>query len=74
MAHELDVWLYAHRIGTLTLVDGRLSFCYAADWLAQPQAMALSASLPLQAQPFDERQTRPFFAGLLPGQDALDDG
>jgi serine/threonine-protein kinase HipA len=26
----------------------------------------LSASLPLQAEPFDDRKTRPFFAGLLP--------
>jgi serine/threonine-protein kinase HipA len=26
----------------------------------------LSASLPLLAEPFDDRKTRPFFAGLLP--------
>ena len=24
MAHELDVWLFADRVGTLALVDGRL--------------------------------------------------
>ncbi|MEW5757730.1 MAG: type II toxin-antitoxin system HipA family toxin [Pseudomonadota bacterium] len=66
MAHELEVWLFADRVGTLTLVDGRLSFCYAPGWLSQPDAVALSASLPLQAEPFDDRKTRPFFAGLLP--------
>lgn len=66
MAHELGVWLFADRVGTLALVDGRLSFCYASGWLAQSDAVALSASLPLQAEPFDERKTRPFFAGLLP--------
>jgi len=66
MAHELEVWLFDHRVGTLALVDGRLNFCYAPAWLSHPDALALSASLPLQAAPFDDRQTRPFFAGLLP--------
>jgi len=66
MAHELEVWFFDDRVGTLALIDGRLSFCYACDWLAQSDAVALSASLPLQAEPFDDRKTRPFFAGLLP--------
>jgi serine/threonine-protein kinase HipA len=66
MVHELEVWLFADRVGTLALVDGRLSFCYAPAWLALPNAVALSASLPLQAEPFDDHKTRPFFAGLLP--------
>lgn len=66
MAHELEVWLFADRVGTLALVDGRLNFCYASAWLSQPAAVALSVSLPLQTQPFDDRRTRPFFAGLLP--------
>jgi serine/threonine-protein kinase HipA len=66
MADELDVWLFAHRVGTLALVDGQLSFCYASGWLTQADPVALSASLPLQAQPFDDRKSRPFFAGLLP--------
>ncbi len=66
MVHELEVWLFADRAGTLALVDGRLSFCYAPGWLSHPDAVALSASLPLQAEPFDDRNTRPFFAGLLP--------
>ena len=66
MAHELEVWLFAERVGTLALVDGRLNFCYAPGWLSHKDAVALSASLPLQAEPFDDRKTRPFFAGLLP--------
>ncbi|MDP2828043.1 MAG: type II toxin-antitoxin system HipA family toxin [Sulfuricellaceae bacterium] len=66
MAHELEVWLFTDRVGTLALVEGRLNFCYAPGWLSQPNAVALSASLPLQAEPFDDRKTRPFFAGLLP--------
>ncbi len=66
MAHELEVWLFADHVGTLALVDGRLNFCYAPGWLSQPDAVSLSASLPLQAEPFDDRKARPFFAGLLP--------
>lgn len=66
MAHELEVWLFTHRVGTLALVDGRLNFRYTSDWLSHQDALALSASLPLQAESFDDRETRPFFAGLLP--------
>ena len=66
MAHELDVWLFADHVGTLSLVEGRLNFCYAPTWLALPNATALSISLPLQAEPFDDHKSRPFFAGLLP--------
>lgn len=66
MAHELEVWLFADRIGTLALIEGRLNFRYAAEWLKQPNAVALSCSLPLQAELFDDHKTRPFFSGLLP--------
>ena len=66
MPHELAVWLFGERVGTLSLVAGRLSFRYDADWMAQPNAMALSCSLPLQAASFEDQQCRPFFAGLLP--------
>ncbi len=66
MTHELDVWLFSDRVGTLGLAGGRLQFRYAPAWLSQRGAMALSASLPLQAAPFDDHAARPFFAGLLP--------
>lgn len=66
MANELAVWLHEHEVGTLSLHDGRLSFQYRPDWLARPDAMALSCSLPLQAEAFDDQQVRPFFSGLLP--------
>ncbi len=66
MANELAVWLFADRVGTLALVEGQLNFCYAPGWLSLPNAVALSTSLPLQAELFDDHKTRPFFAGLLP--------
>lgn len=66
MARELEVWLFAERVGTLALIDGRLNFRYALDSLSRPHAVTLSSSLPVQAEPFDDHHTRPFFAGLLP--------
>lgn len=66
MAHELEVWLFGDRVGTLSLIEGRLSFRYRTEWLDHPGAVALSCSLPLQAEAFDDIRTRPFFAGLLP--------
>lgn len=66
MAHDIGVWLFDQPVGTLSLVGGRLSFQYGHDWLAQPNACALSQSLPLGPDVFDDRQCRAFFAGLLP--------
>lgn len=66
MARELEVWLFAERVGTLALIDGRLNFRYSTDWLSPNNAVPLSSSLPLQAEPFDDHHARPFFAGLLP--------
>lgn len=61
MARHLDVWLLGKRIGTLSQVDGRLSFAYAPD-----ATTPLSQSLPIRSEAFDDRSARPFFAGLLP--------
>jgi serine/threonine-protein kinase HipA len=66
MAPELYVWLFSDHVGFLRLVKGRLSFSYTPAWLSRPDASALSISLPLQAEPFEDHHSRPFFAGLLP--------
>ena len=63
----LIVYLHDRVVGRLEQdPSGRLGFTYDPDWLADPGAMPLSQSLPLGAEPFDQRATRPFFAGLLP--------
>lgn len=69
MTRQLNVWLFGKQIGTLTQTDGRLRFSYLADWLGMTNAIPLSQSLPLQSEPFKDRATRPFFAGLLPEGD-----
>ena len=66
MANELHVWLQADLVGTLTMAAGKLRFAYHPAWLARPTAVALSNSLPLRGESFDDQECRPFFAGLLP--------
>ncbi len=66
MSRVLNVWLLGHLVGELALVDGRLNFRYAPTWLASEAARPLSHALPLQGEAFDDKATRPFFAGLLP--------
>lgn len=77
MARQLEVWLLGTHIGTLAQINGRLGFSYAANRLAKgtttggskSDTTPLSQSLPLRAERFDDRATRPFFAGLLPEGD-----
>jgi serine/threonine-protein kinase HipA len=61
MARHLDVWLLGAYVGALSQIDGRLTFAYAPG-VNTP----LSQSLPIRPEPFDDRASRPFFAGLLP--------
>lgn len=69
MSRTLDVWLLGRHVGRLAQVDGRLNFTYAPQWQQSADAHPLSHSLPLRAEPFDDKATRPFFAGLLPEGD-----
>ena len=48
-------------------------FSYDSSWLERKEAAAISLSLPLQAEAFDPRRTRAFFAALLPGGSFLSD-
>lgn len=63
---QLEVWLFNNRVGMLMQVDGRLAFSYAPEWLTNPDAVALSHSLPLQSDTYDDKAARGFFSGLLP--------
>lgn len=67
MIKSLSVWWEGGHVGRLQIdPHGDLTFAYDAAWLADRQKPAVSVSLPKRAEPFDRRQTRPFFAGLLP--------
>ena len=69
MNRILEVWLLGQSVGQLIQADGRLSFSYSPRWLQSPNAQPLSRSLPLRPESFDDKATRPFFAGLLPEGD-----
>ncbi|MBI5941777.1 MAG: type II toxin-antitoxin system HipA family toxin [Caulobacterales bacterium] len=67
MTKSLSVWWDGSQVGLLRIDEhGDLAFTYGADWLADPRRPAVSFSLPRRAEPFNRRETRPFFAGLLP--------
>jgi len=67
MARELEVHFGQRLMGTLVQDDaGELRFTYHDTWLADPASVPISQSLPLRPEPFNHRETRPFFAGLLP--------
>lgn len=64
---RLRVWWDGRQVGELTQDDGgELGFAYLPAWVADPEAPAVSASLPKRLEPFSRRECRPFFGGLLP--------
>lgn len=67
MKNALFIWWDGKVVGRLTLDEhGDMGFAYDAAWLADPQARSISCSLPKREALFGRRETRPFFAGLLP--------
>jgi serine/threonine-protein kinase HipA len=66
---RLTVYLNGERVGSLDQDDsGLLEFRYDSEWMARPDALPLSRSLPLQSEPFRGKHARPFFAGILPDE------
>jgi len=72
MARQLlNVFLGQELAGELEQDEsGTTRFQYAPAWLDSPNAMPLSASLPLRPEPFSRNETRPFFAGVLPEEES----
>ena len=56
MARDLDVYLLGEKVGRLRQEgSGRLSFGYSLAWLETSGARALSLSLPLRREVFEDR-------------------
>ena len=67
MARTLNVYFDRELVGRLTQDDsGRLGFQYQDAYRSKPDALALSRSLPLRAEPFTQNECRGFFGGTLP--------
>jgi serine/threonine-protein kinase HipA len=70
MAKLLDVYLHEHLVGELKQDnDGQILFTYSDCWLKNPDAVAISCSLPLQRKSFKRKECRAFFSGILPEAD-----
>ena len=70
MARTLNVYYDRVLTGQLIQDDGgRMNFQYDTAWLAKPEPIALSRSLPLQEESFTQKQCRGFFGGILPEED-----
>ena len=70
MARTLNVYYDRVPVGQLIQDDGgQMTFQYDASWLAKPEPIALSRSLPLRGEPFAQKQCRGFFGGMLPEED-----
>ncbi len=67
MARSLNVYLDRGLVGQLIQDDGgQMLFEYAEPWLANPNAIPLSHSLPLREEQFTQKECRGFFGGILP--------
>lgn len=69
MNRVLQVLWDNERVGTLRVDEhGDMVFSYDQAWVENDAKMAISASLPKQIANFSRRDSRPFFAGLLPDE------
>lgn len=65
---QLYVFYQQSRVGELVKLNARqMRFQYHQAWLDNPNAFALSISLPLRSEPFEHAET--FFANILPEGD-----
>ena len=64
----LNVYLRRMCIGALTSDKGRLAFTYADTYLTQPDAEAISYTMPLRAEPYQGGEVVSFFSNLLPDE------
>jgi HipA-like protein len=53
-------------VGTIEEVEGGTRFTYSAAWLQRPDAVPVSLTLPLRAEPYVAQGLHPFFENLLP--------
>jgi HipA-like protein len=60
------VKLSGQLVGTIEEDAGKTVFLYSPEWLAQPDAVPVSLTLPLRAEPYVSQGLHPFFENLLP--------
>jgi HipA-like protein len=53
-------------VGTIAEDAGQTVFRYSPEWLARPDAVPVSLTLPLRDEPYVSHGLHPFFENLLP--------
>jgi serine/threonine-protein kinase HipA len=61
-----EVRLQDRPAGVLEELEDCYRFSYRPDYLQFPGALAVSWSLPLRSDPFEDKRLFPFFDGLIP--------
>lgn len=61
-----EVYFQDRLAGTLEEHDTGYRFSYNPAYLALDDSTAISLSLPLRAEPFEDKRLFPFFDGLIP--------
>jgi len=61
-----QVRLSGRPVGTIEEDDDKTMFTYSPDWLSQSDAVPISLTLPLRAEPYVSQGLHPFFENLLP--------
>jgi len=61
-----QVKLSGRRVGTIEEDAGRIVFTYSPEWLSRSDAVPVSLTLPLRAEPYVSQGLHPFFENLLP--------
>ena len=54
------------RAGVIEETEGGTRFRYDKRYLGRPDALAISRTMPLRAEPYESRGLHPFFENLLP--------
>ena len=60
------IYLFDYLAGTLTEDESGFTFAYDKDCLASSHAQAISLTLPLTSEPYQDTVLFPFFDGLIP--------
>lgn len=63
---KAEVLLHNRPVGILEELEHGYRFTYRSDYLQDTQASPVSLSLPLRAEPFEDKRMFPFFDGLIP--------
>lgn len=61
-----QVSLDGEAIGFIEELEGGVSFTYSSEWLQREDAVPISVTLPLRAEPYVSKGLHPFFENLLP--------